>query len=241
MLHQQILKELGLSTKEAKIYLANLALGVASITALSKKASLKRPTVYLIIDSLIQKNLLIKTPQGKRIYYKAENPEKLIQNLEDKKQKISQIIPALKSLYHQDSRQPKIRFYEGKDKIQKVSEEVWRAKKIWAMFSPANFLKVFTLKDSQHLFRILIRHGGIIYDILENTPQAQKFAQAKFRTGISQVKFLPPKIKIATDLLVFENKVALISFTNLTVVIIEDSSISQMQKTMLQFIWHNLV
>lgn len=235
-----IFKELGLSDKEAKIYLASLNLGTSSITDLSKKAGLKRPTAYLVIDNLLAKNLLIKIPQGKRTYYKPENPQVLIKDLEDKKQKISQIIPKLTSLYQQSSKQPKIRFYQGKDKIQKMSEEIWRAKEIWAMFSPDNFLKIFNEKDSQHLFRILIRHGGIIYDLLEDTKKARQFAQAKYRFGVSQVKFLPKSMKLSTDLLVSDNKVALISFANVSGVIIEDPSIAQMQKMMLQFIWNQL-
>lgn len=237
---QQTLKEYGLNNKEAKVYLAILALGAASITEISKKAGLKRPTVYLMIDNLIQKNLLIKTPQGKKVYYKAGNPEKLIQDLEEKKQKISVIVPYLKFLYLKHSKKPGIRFYEGRDKILQVQEEIFRAKEIWAMFSVDNFLKVFREADSRHCFRLLIRHGGFIYDLLEDTKKAREFSRIKYRFGVSEVKFLPPKIKLATDLLVYEDKVALISFENLTTTIIEDPSISQMQKMMLQFIWHNL-
>lgn len=51
----QTLRELGLTDKEAELYLASLSLGTASIAGLAKKAELKRPTTYLIVDTLLQK------------------------------------------------------------------------------------------------------------------------------------------------------------------------------------------
>lgn len=236
----RIIKNLGLFDKEAAIYLAALNLGTASITDLSKKAELKRPTAYLVIDELLKKHLLIKVPQGKKFFYKAENPQILIRELNNKKAALLQALPNLKMLYNRNSQQPKIRFYEGKDKIQMISEETFSAKEIWALFSPNKFLKHFNHKDNKHLFRILIRHGGIIYDLLEDTPQAREFSRAKYRCGVSEVKFLPKKMRFATDLLLWDNKVALVSFDNLTAVVIEDQSIAQMQRLMLQFIWQQI-
>jgi len=235
-----MLKDFGLSQKETDLYLAALKLGEASLTDLAKKAGLKRPTAYLIVENLSEKGLLIKTPKKKRMFYKAESPEKLLTSWQEKKQNLEIILPKLKLLYDENSKQPKVRFYEGKAQIQKASEEMWRSKEIWAMFSPDNFLKVFTKKYSDHLFRLLIRQGGIIYDIFEDTPKARGFAKNKIRTGISQIRFLPKQKKIKTDLLVSNDKTALISFNNLSAVIIEDKDISQAQKTMLQLIWQSL-
>jgi len=237
---KEILKQYGLTEKEAKLYLTSVALGTASITELSNKANLKRPTTYIIIDELLKKHLLVKVPQGKKIYYKPEHPKILKQDLEERITQIDELVPHLTSLYKKSSKNPKIKFYEGKEKIHRISEEIYKAKEIWAVFSVDKFLNVFTEKDSEHFFRILIRHGGIIYDLLEDTKKAREFAQAKHRFAVSEVKFLPKDIKFATDILVYDNKVVMVSFTNLTATVIEDKSIAKTQKQLLQLIWKSL-
>jgi sugar-specific transcriptional regulator TrmB len=236
----KILQEYGFSNKQAKTYLAMLSLGIASITRISKKAGLKRPTTYLIIDELLDKQFIISIPQGKRTYYKAENPENLIKKLEERKNKVEAILPQLNSLYIEKSKQPKVRFYEGKKQIYKIYEEIFKSKEIWAMFSVERLSKIFSHEENEHFFRILIRQGGIIYDMTEDTAKARAYVRTGYRQGVSEVRFLPRDFQIAVDILVSENKTVMISFDNLIGIIIEDENIAEAQKSNLQFIWNHI-
>lgn len=237
---EQIIQRAGLNKKETKVYLASLALGVSSITQLAKKSGLKRPNTYLVIDDLLKKQLLIKIPKDKKIYYKAENPETFKQKLAKQQDDFSQILPELTKIYSTNLKQPKVRFYEGKKGIRQVQEEMCRAKEIWAIFSPENFLKVFSPQENQHFFRILIRRGGILYDMFEDTKKAREFARVNYRTGVSQVKFLPKNFHFATDIWVHDDKMVMVSFENLSCVVVEDESIARTQKLILQFLWNQL-
>lgn len=238
---QKTLQEYGFSDKQAKVYLAMLSLGTAPITQISKRAGLKRPTTYLVIDELLNQNLIVAVPQGKRTYYKAESPEELVKRLEQRKRKIEGIIPHLKSLYIKTSKQPRVRFYEGKRQLYKIYEEIFKSKEIWAIFSVDKFLTVFTDRDNEHLFRILNRQGGIIYDMVEDTKKAREFVRAKYRIASSEVKFFPKDFKIAVDILVSGNKVAMISFDNLIGVMIEDKNIAETQKVLIKFLYFGKV
>lgn len=237
---QKILRQYGLTEKEADFYIAALSLGTASITSITKKAGLKRPTAYLVIDELLKKHLLISVPQGKKIFYKAEHPEKLIIKLEENRRKIEEILPELVSLYSSSSKDPKIRFYEGKEKLFSMYEEIFKAKKIKAMISVDRFLSLFTIKDNEHFFRILTRHGGKLHDMLQDTKKAREFAGSKYRNGVGEVKILPKTFDFATDVLVFDDKIALISFGNIIGIIIEDKNIAKTQQQMLSFVWNQL-
>jgi sugar-specific transcriptional regulator TrmB len=55
------LTKLGLSEKEAKVYIAGLELGKATILELSKKAEVKRGTCYEIVMNLSNLGLFKKT------------------------------------------------------------------------------------------------------------------------------------------------------------------------------------
>ena len=50
----EIIKNLGLTTKAAKIYLAALELGEASVQQLAQKSRIKRTTLYYILDELVE-------------------------------------------------------------------------------------------------------------------------------------------------------------------------------------------
>ncbi|MCD4704598.1 hypothetical protein K8R66_00815 [bacterium] len=237
---KETLQQFGLNNKEIKLYLASLSSGIASITQLSKKAGLKRPTTYLIIDELLKKNLLISIPKGKKTFYKAENPKKLIEKLEEKKKNMEKILPELKSIYITNSKRPKVRFYEGKDQITKMYEEMFRTEELWGMYSIKKLSKIYTQEENGHFFRILARQGGMIYDMAEDTKHAREYTKINYRKGCGETKFLPPKIQVPTDILVSKNKLSMISFKNLIGVVIEEENIVKTHQMLLQFIWNSI-
>ena len=56
------LEELGLGDKEAAVYVALLAVDHASVLDLAKKTKIKRPTVYVALDSLEKKRACFRNP-----------------------------------------------------------------------------------------------------------------------------------------------------------------------------------
>ena len=231
------LEQYGLSEKEAGVYLALLSLGIASVAEIAKRACLKRPTTYLVIEELLNKHLVNQIPRGKKICYKAESPDELIEKIDKKRDLLTNVLPDMRELYKTSSVAPRIRYYEGKASLIKLYEEIFRSKEIWSVFSPAKYLKVFTIEESKHNHRILDRAGGIIYDLCEDSSAARKFTQEPFRKGLTEYRILPKSIKIATDILVYNNSVALVSLDTLVGVLIEDKSIADTQRMFIKHLW----
>ena len=75
------LQNLGLSEKEAKIYLASLELGPETVQNIAKKAGINRPTTYLQIESLKEKGLISEFQRGKKTFYAPESPNRLLSML----------------------------------------------------------------------------------------------------------------------------------------------------------------
>src|SRR3989344_3084998 len=71
------LKNIGLGDKAAKVYLAMLELGPASVLEIAAKASVNRPTTYLQIEELKKKGLVSTQKKGKKDLYIAESPDQL--------------------------------------------------------------------------------------------------------------------------------------------------------------------
>src|SRR3990167_6164573 len=89
--------ELGLTKQESAVYLAALETGFSSISDIDKKAGIKRPTTYYIVDELIKKNLISRAPKGKRTFYIAEHPNTLLANLRAQEDRLMSQLPLLES------------------------------------------------------------------------------------------------------------------------------------------------
>jgi len=107
------LTQIGLSTQQAKIYLACLQLGKASVLNIARFSELKRPSVYLILDDLQQRGLVTKTQQQGKTIYVAESPTTLVKQLDQQRGIAEDILPTLQALYNTDPEKPHIKIAEG--------------------------------------------------------------------------------------------------------------------------------
>ena len=74
---EKYLEELGLSDKEAVVYLALLQFDNAAPSQIAEKTKLNRSTVYVVLESLEKKGLASETNVGKTVHYQAAAPERL--------------------------------------------------------------------------------------------------------------------------------------------------------------------
>lgn len=129
---EKYLQDIGLNDKEASVYLALLSVEHASVLDLAKKTKIKRPTVYVVLDSLAKKGLVSETSAGKKNYYYAESPERLKTYVERKKialeesqKKLETIIPEIKSIQRESGEKPVVKYFEGKEGVLSMLEEVF--------------------------------------------------------------------------------------------------------------------
>lgn len=93
------LEQLGLTKKQAKIYLACLELGSGTAQQIAEKARLPKSTVYDIMNSLISNGLVHTYRKGKKKYFSAADPELLQDKLKRQKQALDEIFPELQVLF----------------------------------------------------------------------------------------------------------------------------------------------
>ena len=99
------LEKIGLTQGESKVYIALLYLGSSSVGPIINRAKVSRSKVYDILDRLIQKGLVSYVYEGKTKKYDAVSPKRLHEfleveskELEQKKQKLEEILPTLENL-----------------------------------------------------------------------------------------------------------------------------------------------
>lgn len=130
---EKYLQDIGLNDKEAKLYLTLLTVEHASVLDLAKKTKIKRPTVYVVLETLAKKGLVSETTIGKKTHYYAEPPERLETFVEKRKialeesQKIlKDVIPQIKSIQKESGEKPVVKYFEGRDGIISAIEDFFR-------------------------------------------------------------------------------------------------------------------
>jgi len=71
------LQDLGLSEKEARVYLAALELGQTTADKLAKHAKVNRSTTYVQLESLMKVGLMSTHEERKKTVFAPESPELL--------------------------------------------------------------------------------------------------------------------------------------------------------------------
>ncbi len=112
-----LLNKFGLMEKEAKTYLALLSLGPSTVGQIAKKAELKRPTLYLVLEELRKKELLLKVPHPKKAIYQAKSPEEIYNQAIDNIRELETNLPQLKS-FQVENKDIKTLYYEGIEEIE---------------------------------------------------------------------------------------------------------------------------
>lgn len=129
-MNEQLLRQLedmGLSEKEAKVYVASLMLGPATVQQISTQADIKRVTTYVILESLANLGLVSQTSHGKKTYFTAEEPaslkrllDKKEEELVDQRKNFDGLLPELASLQSIPAESPTVKFYDGAEGIRTI-------------------------------------------------------------------------------------------------------------------------
>src|SRR5437868_13388020 len=116
------LQDMGLSEKEAKVYLAALELGPTTAEKLAIQAKVNRSTTYVQLESLMEKGLMSTYEEGKKTFFAPESPELLRRLLTLKKDEVvarerdlTRFLPDLLRQFEGAGEKPVVRLFPGKD------------------------------------------------------------------------------------------------------------------------------
>lgn len=126
-----LLRELGFSDKEIRVYLTLLSGGPTSVRKLAKDTDLNRGTVYDILKALQERGVAGFYQKHNKQFFAAEDPQKLVEVIEQKeravvatKRQITQVLPELRSLYAHGGTKPVVKYYEGAKGVSIILRDV---------------------------------------------------------------------------------------------------------------------
>ena len=236
------LTHLGLSQREIAIYQSLLELGPSSIRDLAQKSAVNRGSTYETLKVLVSKGIVNYLPKGKRRVFQAEDPEKLLDLAEEKRQHLEQTLLALKTEIIPGLNQLKpefssgnVRFYEGDDGVETVLRDILQSV---SKQDNKTYCVISTSAIRDHLYRPfpnftkLRVQKGISVKVLaigEGGEDAQ-LAERKWMKGQGDASYIA----------IYSSKVAMISLARQNypvVVVIDSQAISGTQQMMFDTLW----
>jgi sugar-specific transcriptional regulator TrmB len=210
---EKYLQDIGLTDKEAAVYLALIKIANSAVAELSKNTKIKRATVYMVLESLAKKGLVSGTTIGKKTHYQSEPPERLetlIQQqkiaLDEKARLLREIIPQFKNLRNDSASKPTVKYAEGREGIVSLSEEFLRSKPgggvIYAICPKELVGKMLTAQE-----RVRYEEKRLKKNIKSRVIYVSRKESQPPYPGEERVILDPSKYPIEVDVAVYEDEI----------------------------------
>ncbi len=213
-----LLEELGLTKNEIKVYLALLELGSTPAGPLIKKVGMHRAAVYDIIDMLTGKGLVSYVIKANRKYFEAQDPDRLLEYLESKKQdlidkeeKLRLFLPELQLKRKLSKEEQEGTLYKSKKGLKSIFEDILKEKKPWFVFGASGRFKELFNAYFIH-FHDRRAQSKISLKIIFNEEVRKQKREEELK--LCQIKYLPNSYISPSTTYVYGDKIAIINWSS---------------------------
>lgn len=237
---QDILQNVGLNEREARVYLALLELGETSVLQVGLRSGIERTYCYDLLESLLKKDLVSVLEKNGRRRYLAADPNTLEQIAERRLHSIRKALPEFRAHYATGGLKPTVKFYEGKSAIAALYQELANSKQYDAITSPRALYAVLGKQVNDFAAQI-VKNGTKARELVTAELGLPEFSRG-FKKPTQEIRVLPKDVQLSTDSLIYENKVVSIAYTpTLHAVVTEGSEIVNTQKVLFEYMWRETV
>ena len=233
------LKSLGINEKQASVYLACLELGSGTIHEVSEKSGVKRTSIYNFLAEMKQNGLVTEVTEMNKAILVATDPNELVARAKRNYEQAQKALPELMGIFNIPGNKPNVRFYPGLEGIKNAYDDILQTNEnIYGFSDYEEMLSV--LDESIWDFPKERLRRGIKFFSIAKDGQKGKLVQSLDKEQLRETR-LVSKVKFETEINIYGNKVAAISFHRpYTAVIIEDIAIAQTLRSVWKAWWGTL-
>ena len=237
----ELLTRTGLSKKEAAIYTALLEHGTMSISDISKETHINRPALYHLLPKMQKDGLVSNVQKQKRIFYRAESPNRLLELYKTEHADITTRLEILiKGQEHHSHDKPLIKYFEGRHGVRFVFDDVAHTLPRDATFYRYSARIGTETKDFDNTFYVHARETKQLQRLVITSEEK---AEAKVKKLNRTVKAIPKEFDLFEDniaLVIYGNKTAYIDYSSNTAFIVESEKIARFQEKLFKLLYKKL-
>ncbi|MBU0615782.1 MAG: hypothetical protein KJ601_06835 [Nanoarchaeota archaeon] len=222
----EVLKQIGLSEGEAKVYLALVNLKRSQPGKISQETGMHRRTVYHALEALIRLELIKKEQQS----YVANDPKKLYSLIDVQQEQLDIALPSLKADYEASKDTQISNFFRGINGLKTILDDMIIKKSDIFVIGNPNFTdeyaKTFERFDSRR------RKTGIKMRFV----CTRKYDHIPIKAA--QFRFLPEQYDTVSNTYAYANKIAIIHWANEPLIIsIKLAEMTKAYKDYFDILW----
>lgn len=243
-MNTSILKEIGLTDNEIKIYLYLLKSEAKTAYEIGKDTDIYRVHVYDKLEQLMNKGLVSHVYKGSKKYFKADSPSKLKDFLEDKKREIEnksevieQILPELEAMTFIPKEDTIVEVFKGKEGLKYFLKDIIKLKKE-VLISGINdskyeeLIPIFMKQYFRDIKRFKIKERVITLN------QKDVFLFSKDTAPSTEYRFLDQKQFNPTNTFIYGDRVVIVSWgTPVTAIMIKNNEIAETYRGHFEKLW----
>lgn len=243
-MNTQLLKEIGFSDNEIKIYLCLLESGTLTAYEIGKKTSIYRAHIYDKLEKLIDKGFVSSLYQSSKKFYQATSPNHIMEYLNEKKNEIikkeeiaQSLIKELSERQNQSKEDTEINIFKGIEGIKYFLKDIIKEKKevLISGIDERKYQEALPIYMEQY-FRDLRN-----YKIKEKVITMKKENVVLFKkktASTTEYRFLKEPHINPTNTFVYGNKVVIVSWNNPpTAVMMENKNLAETYSNQFKYLW----
>jgi len=207
---KETLKEIGLTSEETEIYLAMLKLGSSLASKISEETKINRSHTYQLLERLISKGFISYAIRENRKYFSATNPEKIIELVKEREQKIKDILPNLLELFSFEKEKPIVEIFEGKEGIKTILMDILRVKKEWLAFGSSGKGQEILSFYAEHWEKQREKLKIPLRGILDKSKTGLKRGKELRKRKYTQIKYTPEEYSNPASTWIYGDKIVFI-------------------------------
>jgi len=237
------LEELGLTKNESLIYLHLLKKGETTTGRIIKETGIANSRVYESLNTLIGKGLVSYNVQKDGKHFQAESPKKFIELEEQRKKKISELVPQLNDLKNTEEKETLTAVYEGYEGFKTAFKKIIDDCPVGGQIDIIGFSQPKYSSDSLRLFLDNINLKCVqkkqkLRFILDDAGGAWQGADRK-KMKYNEVKHLPKGYITPAAMDIFEDYVYIFLWEEKPFVfMIKNKKIAESFKTYFNLMWN---
>ena len=243
------LQRLGFTRNEALVYTTTLQMGKCSVQQIARASGLNRLTVHSIVEKLEQQQFFLRVYDGKRRRILAVDPaqlSRLVQAEESaaqqKRSALDAVLPSLAEIYQRQQRGLEVQTLQGEEGYRLIGEDILRsATETWE-YANIKYLKQAAGSFIEKIF-LPQKHAKKIrsHFLFVDSPEAHAYIKDHYmkpKAAPMDVKYIDADLLDGdTYVMIYSDKVALMTPANFNAVLIKDKTLSNSMKLFFQFAW----
>ena len=233
---------IGFTEKEATVYINLLSFKKATAYLIYQKSGLKKATAYVVLESLVKKGFVLKTPQNKKSLYIAKSPAECIKIFQEKLNEAKDMLPEMMAIQKKDEEKVSVSYYEGVEGIKEVYNDTLKYPGEFVAFGSEDVVKALGYDWMSQFIQNRVKKNIFVRSILPTTHYFTDELLQKDKLELREMKFVSQEeYPFSIEIDVYGgSKVSLISGKEAMGAIIESSEVHNTMKMIFEILWKNL-